>query len=109
MLQSPKHWLSHYHGSEEAKKFMRTYSYSDRIRYYWNEPCVKDAIARLLANLRTQEIPEVMLSRYLPIHYAAIRSGKVSSDPTLLVIHSIQQVIQHYSRACMSSRISERS
>lgn len=109
MLQSPRYWISHYHGSEQTQKLLRTYSYSDRIRYYWNETRVKDAIARLLVNLRTKEIPEVVLSRYLPIQYAAIRSGELSSDPEQLVIHSIQQVIQHYSRACMSTCMSERS
>lgn len=109
MLQSPKYWDSHYHGNERTKRFLRAYSYSDRIRYYWNEPSVKVAVATLLANLQSLEIPEAILSRYLPRQYAAIRSGELSADPKNLIIHSIQQVIQHYSRACMSNRISERS
>lgn len=100
MLRSPKYWQSHYHGSERTKQQLRMYSYSDRIRYYWNEQPVRDAVARLLDNLRKIEIPEVMLSRYLPEQYAAIRSGELSPDPHSLIQHRIRQVIQRYARAC---------
>jgi D-tagatose-1,6-bisphosphate aldolase subunit GatZ/KbaZ len=100
MLHSPKNWQSHYHGSEHTKQLLRMYSYSDRMRYYWHEPPVSDAVARLMTNLQAIEIPEVMLSRYLPEQYEAIRSGTLSPDPQSLIQHKIRQVIRRYAHAC---------
>src|SRR5690606_35340146 len=38
MVEDPTHWRGHYTGYEAAMKYARTYSYSDRIRYYWPNP-----------------------------------------------------------------------
>lgn len=104
MVRSPKHWQSHYHGSEHTKQLLRRYSYSDRIRYYWNEQPVRDAVAKLLANLQAIKIPEVMLSRYMPEEYEVIRSGDLSSDPQSLIQHRIRQVIQRYAEPARAAR-----
>lgn len=65
MLASPDHWKGHYHGSQEQQRLLRTFSYSDRIRYYWTEPAVQRAAERLIANLSARQIPETLLSAYL--------------------------------------------
>jgi D-tagatose-1,6-bisphosphate aldolase subunit GatZ/KbaZ len=38
MVAQPKHWQSYYQGDEAALRLLRSYSFSDRCRYYWGEP-----------------------------------------------------------------------
>ena len=47
------------------------YSYSDRCRYYWNEPSVQKEVAQLFGNLATRPIPPTLLSQFLPFEYEA--------------------------------------
>jgi D-tagatose-1,6-bisphosphate aldolase subunit GatZ/KbaZ len=35
MLSKPGYWEKYYHGDAEQRRVLRTYSYSDRVRYYW--------------------------------------------------------------------------
>ena len=57
MLASPTHWKDYYHGSEASQRLARAFSYSDRARYYWAHPDLKDAGDRLLANLERAAAP----------------------------------------------------
>ncbi len=66
MLRKPGNWDKYYHGDEAQRRLLRTYSYSDRVRYYWADPEVDAAAQRLLRNLAGTTIPENLLSRYLP-------------------------------------------
>ena len=100
MLQDPRHWEHHYTGDEHAMHLMRRYSYSDRVRYYWNAPPAKEAVEKLLLNLRQVTIPETMLSAYLPEEYLAVRAGTLHSDANSLVIHRIRTVLRAYAEAC---------
>jgi D-tagatose-1,6-bisphosphate aldolase subunit GatZ/KbaZ len=79
---------------------MRRYSYSDRVRYYWNAPAAKEAVEKLLLNLRQVAIPETMLSAYLPEEYLAVRAGTLRPDASSLVIHRIRTVLRAYADAC---------
>jgi D-tagatose-1,6-bisphosphate aldolase subunit GatZ/KbaZ len=100
MVLSPSNWKSHYHGGPEKEYLLRKFSYSDRIRYYWNEPAVQEAIDRLLGNLRRIDIPETLLSAYMPVQYHALREGFVSKDPLELILHATQQSLRPYAYAC---------
>ena len=104
MLCDPRHWEHHYHGSEREQKLLRRYSYSDRVRYYWTAPAVKDAVNRLMENLRGVEIPETMLSAYLPDAYRAVREGALKTDAKTIVIHRIRTAIAPYAQACSPTR-----
>ena len=104
MLDDPRHWLHHYHGDEAEKKLLRRYSYSDRVRYYWTNAQVKDAVERLMDNLRGVEIPETMLSAYLPDAYREVRAGKLQAEAKAIVIHRIRAAIAPYAEACAGSR-----
>ncbi|HHU17411.1 MAG TPA: class II D-tagatose-bisphosphate aldolase, non-catalytic subunit [Clostridiales bacterium] len=44
MMDNPIYWKSYYTGSEEALRFKRAFSQSDRCRYYLNDPRVEDSI-----------------------------------------------------------------
>ncbi len=104
MLDDPRHWEHHYHGSERQQRLLRRYSYSDRVRYYWTIPHVRDAVERLMENLRGVEIPETMLSACLPDEYKAVRSGALQPQARVIVTHRIRNAIAPYAEACAIKR-----
>ncbi len=100
MLAAPEQWERYYPGSTHERALARRYSYSDRMRYYWADPEVDDAVAILLKNLCAQQIPEPMLSAYLPEQYDRVRAGLITADPRDLVIDRIAGVLRSYATAC---------
>jgi len=100
MLNKRGNWEHHYTGDEQAVHLLRRYSYSDRARYYWHEPQVKEAIETLLSNLRQKSIPETMLSTFLPGEYRAVRDRKLRPDAHSIIIHRIREVLRPYAAAC---------
>ena len=100
MLRDPSHWRSYYHGDEDEVRRERIYGYSDRCRYYWNQPAVQEEIARLLDNVGAKPIPLTLISQYLPLEYGAIRGGKLSAAPEQMIQYHIRQVLRVYADAC---------
>jgi D-tagatose-1,6-bisphosphate aldolase subunit GatZ/KbaZ len=103
MLANPVHWQKHYRGSEVELKFARQFSFSDRIRYYWDVPKVKEAFNRLIANFGDQPIPVSLLSQYMPAQYSGIRSGRLRNHVNDLLMDPIHAVLENYSAACSLS------
>ncbi|GAA3750892.1 D-tagatose-bisphosphate aldolase, class II, non-catalytic subunit [Terriglobus aquaticus] len=104
MLAHPDNWLPYYHGSPEEQKFLRHYSYSDRVRYYWNDSEVRTAVERLVQNLQARTIADTMLSRYLPQQYKQVRNGSIANDPASLIVDKIRDVLREYAAACEGVR-----
>ncbi len=100
MLQKPANWDPYYSGSLANQKLLRLYSYSDRIRYYWQVPEVITAVNTLISNLSTVHIPLSMCSRYLPAQYARLRRGEIDGSPESLIVDSIRDVLRVYAAAC---------
>jgi D-tagatose-1,6-bisphosphate aldolase subunit GatZ/KbaZ len=100
MRADTRHWRKYYHESGPALELQLQYSLSDRIRYYWPDPTVVAALARLRAAFEDEAPPLALLSQYLPAAHAAVRAGTISPRMTDLVIHHIRQVLSPYSRAC---------
>jgi D-tagatose-1,6-bisphosphate aldolase subunit GatZ/KbaZ len=100
MLSNPVHWRSYYRGEEEETRRELIYSYSDRCRYYWNEPSVQKEIAQLFENLAVQPIPPTLVSQFLPLEYEAIREGRLEATWEMIVRDHIQRVLRIYSGAC---------
>jgi D-tagatose-bisphosphate aldolase class II non-catalytic subunit len=94
MLEDPRYWRPYYHGDDVAERLQRHYSYSDRIRYYWNEPRVAEAVARLLVLLKSQSISETLIRQFLP---QAQLSG--SFEPQDILISAVDDVLFRYDRA----------
>src|SRR5690606_3308931 len=61
MLASPAHWQGFYAKAD----WQLLYSYSDRIRYYWPEPELQQAVQQLFANLAAP-IPLPLLRQFMP-------------------------------------------
>jgi D-tagatose-1,6-bisphosphate aldolase subunit GatZ/KbaZ len=100
MLKDRRNWEHYYAGDERRQRLQRRYSYSDRVRYYWNHPEAKQAVEKLILNLRQTKIPETMLSAFLPDQYRAVRAGTLEPDAEALVKHRIRQVLGTYAAAC---------
>ncbi len=100
MLANPVHWQKHYGGSPQRQKFARAYSFSDRIRYYWNVPPVQAAFERLLRNLEHTPPPLSLLSQYLPQEYEQVREGKLPNQPRALVMARVMRTLEMYRLSC---------
>jgi D-tagatose-1,6-bisphosphate aldolase subunit GatZ/KbaZ len=100
MLRDPTHWRSYYRGGEDEVRRDLTYGYSDRCRYYWNQPAVQEELARLFENLGERPIPLTLVSQYLPLEYEAIRSGELQAVPERMIHYHIRRVLRTYADAC---------
>ncbi len=103
MLRNPIYWRSYYRGDELQTALARKYSRSDRIRYYWSDPEVMDAVERLLANLKNNPPPLTLLSQCLPVQYERVRAALLENQPDALIRDYIMDVLDGYASACRSS------
>lgn len=102
MLKAPENWNKHYHGDENRLRLSRKYSFSDRSRYYLPIKEVDDAINKMFINLKSEEIPLVLISQYMPVQYTKIRKGILGNDPESLVKDRIINCIDEYLYATSS-------
>ncbi|MET1089503.1 MAG: D-tagatose-bisphosphate aldolase, class II, non-catalytic subunit [Arthrobacter sp.] len=100
MLANPKYWDSYYHGNTEERRIARRFSYSDRMRYYWPDQDIDQAVDRLFENLDKSGIPLVLLSQFLPAQYARVRAGQLTAVPHELAIDKVRDALRPYSFAC---------
>ena len=82
LVSDPGHWRPYAADESAAQRDLAAFGYSDRVRYYWARPDVREALARLLANL------------------SARRAG--AAPPAGLIRDRIRGVIEPYARACGS-------
>jgi D-tagatose-1,6-bisphosphate aldolase subunit GatZ/KbaZ len=100
MQLQPGHWQKFYPGNMLEQQLLRQYSYSDRIRYYWQQPALQQAVSRLVGNLSQSQIPLPLLSQFMPQQYQAVLNGLLVAEPVALVEHHIRLVLQMYASAC---------
>ena len=100
MQLQPGYWQKFYPGNVLEQQLLRQYSYSDRIRYYWQQPALQQAVSRLIANLSQGQIPLPLLSQFMPQQYQAVLNGQLTAEPQTLVQHHIRLVLQMYAGAC---------
>lgn len=99
MLEEPKNWKKHYHGSEGEIAFARKYSYSDRCRYYIGDEKVQGAIDKLIENLSGIEIPMNIIHQYLPKQYDKIVNGELEKTPVAMIKDGVVQYMEDYEYA----------
>jgi D-tagatose-1,6-bisphosphate aldolase subunit GatZ/KbaZ len=100
MLANPAHWKKHYGGDEQAQRLARSFSFSDRIRYYWTTPEAQQAFEHLMHNLGERPLPLTLLSQYLPEQYEKIRAGSLENHPRALLLDRVAAVLDVYAFAC---------
>jgi D-tagatose-1,6-bisphosphate aldolase subunit GatZ/KbaZ len=102
MKRDPRYWRAYY-TDPERQEFDLQFSLSDRIRYYWTTPGVERACMQLFESLASRDIPLTLISQYLPVQYAAIRQGRLKSEPRALLLDGVAQVLRDYVNACHST------
>ena len=105
MLADPGSWDRYYTGSADEQRIARRFSYSDRLRYSLPAPAIAAAVDLLLANLTSSGIPEPLISQYLPVQYARVRRGRVSTEPRELLLDRVRDALRPYAAACRAATI----
>lgn len=100
MRAEPKYWQRYYHSDGAQLAIDLDYSLSDRIRYYWPDPAIEAARAKLFANLRAHPAPISLVSQYLPHALRALREGQCANDPHALAMAHVAAVLNDYHFAC---------
>ena len=100
MHENPVHWRNYYSGTATEQEILLFNSYSDRIRYYWHDPRIEAATARLVSNLTATPAPDILLSRYLPLQYRRVRDGEIAREPQALILDKIRDTLRPYAAAC---------
>jgi D-tagatose-1,6-bisphosphate aldolase subunit GatZ/KbaZ len=103
MLKRPEQWEGYYTGTPEEQALARRYSYSDRMRYYWPDAEIEAAVGTLMENLSSRELPDPLVSAFLPIQYARVRRGDLARSPRELVIDHVRDILRTYAAATGSS------
>ncbi len=104
MVERPDAWRKYYAGSPREQALKRAFSFSDRSRYYWPVPAVREAVARLEANLRAAPLPLSLLSQHMSRQYELAREGRVAADPRALAESRVREVLAVYAAACGHAR-----
>ncbi|WP_025732340.1 D-tagatose-bisphosphate aldolase, class II, non-catalytic subunit [Carnimonas nigrificans] len=99
MLEQPDNWRSYYQGDEERLAYLRAYSYSDRIRYYWNNAAIQQSVECLINNLSGVKIPVPLLTQYLGKEFS--RMGE-ATDPVHYLLDKVYQVLESYQFGCQA-------
>lgn len=99
MRSEPRYWRNYYHDSQRETLDLQ-FSLSDRIRYYWPHPRVKQACESLLARLRNVSLPPTLLSQFMPHQYEAVRAGRLEANVDELLNEGIALALRPYMRAC---------
>ncbi|WP_064684745.1 class II D-tagatose-bisphosphate aldolase, non-catalytic subunit [Rhizobium bangladeshense] len=97
MLEQPSNWSRHYHGTNAENRWLRHYSLSDRIRYYWASTEAKDAVRRLCEALRWQSVPLPLFWQHMP---AAKDFADAPLDPEQVLIWRVTKCLSAYHAAC---------
>jgi D-tagatose 6-phosphate 4-epimerase len=97
MLDKPDFWQGHYRGSAQEQRVQRHYSYSDRIRYYWNLPQAEAAVQQLADALQGKTVPPTLFRQHLPAFESW--SGR-PLDPEALLVAAVQRSLDDYRAAC---------
>jgi D-tagatose-1,6-bisphosphate aldolase subunit GatZ/KbaZ len=100
MVQHPEHWKAYYHGEEHPVRVARAYSLSDRIRYYWPNAKISNALNVLIRNLEENPAPLPLVAQYLPRQAEAIRARTITNSPNAMIHHKVRESLSRYSEAC---------
>ena len=99
MRAEPEHWRGYYQDPARLNVDL-AYSLSDRIRYYWAHPAVREACRTMLARLDATPPPLTLLSQYLPRQYEAVRDGRITTGTDSLLRDGTVQALRPYLHAC---------
>lgn len=100
MLNEPDYWKKYYHPTWSQAMVDIHFSLSDRIRYYWPHPRIRQAVEKLLANLDTVRLPLGLISQFMPLQLERASLNEIATTPRSLIIDKIQDVLRAYRYGC---------
>ena len=106
MLEKADNWQKYYSGSDSEQRLLRHYSLSDRIRYYWPEPALAQAVNALRSAFDNADIPLGLIHQYLPGAVDACRERGENLNSANLIRHHIQAALAPYYAACQTEETS---
>ena len=59
------------------------FSLSDRIRYYWPHPRIRQSVEKLSANLTETKLPLGLISQYMPVQFERLSLNELSEKVDL--------------------------
>ena len=95
MTDDPGYWKDYYSGPEDELRILRTYSYSDRIRYYWSDPEIAKSLEHLLENLDQTALPETIVSQA----FTGLEFGEMPTTAPELISRHVQRCVSRYFKA----------
>ncbi|MEP1695509.1 MAG: class II D-tagatose-bisphosphate aldolase, non-catalytic subunit [Paracoccaceae bacterium] len=95
MNANPGNWQSYYNGTEQELNILKTYSYSDRIRYYWTDEKIAAALDGLIVSLKAKPIPQPLMSQA----FMGLEFGEIPTCPDTLIEGHIQRCVRRYFEA----------
>ena len=87
--------------SEDERHWLRHYSLSDRIRYYWTSEHAQSAVARLYGALAGKSVPRPLFWQHMP---AAEQFSDAPLDPEALLVWRVTKSLAEYHAACCGAR-----
>jgi D-tagatose-1,6-bisphosphate aldolase subunit GatZ/KbaZ len=99
MLEHPEPWRGYYHGSPAQLAQKQMTSLSDRIRYYWPDPRIQQALKQLLANLSNVDISSVIIKVNEGQAITKYLSSGNPITPGQVILDNIRSVLDGYDRA----------
>ena len=103
MRAEPKYWEKYYTDENHLALDLQ-YSLSDRVRYYWAHPRIRESCETLLRNLEglspSGTLPLALLSQYLPRQHDEIRAGRLTNSAGSILRSGVTHVVRQYAQAC---------
>lgn len=99
MRRRPEAWQSHYKGDAETLAYLRHFSLSDRLRYYWQDAEVAESARRLITNLERRPLPLPLVSQYFPGAVRSIDEGRLAARPRDLILAHVETCLKPYAAA----------
>ena len=100
MLNEPDYWKKYYRPTWSQAMVDIHFSLSDRIRYYWPHPRIRQSVEKLLANLDAISLPLGLISQFMPVQFERLSMNEIAATPQNLIIDKIQDVLRAYRFGC---------
>jgi Predicted tagatose 6-phosphate kinase len=100
MLNEPDYWKKYYRPTWSQAMVDIHFSLSDRIRYYWPHPRIRQSVEKLIANLSATSLPLGLISQFMPVQFERLSMNEIAATPQNLIIDKIQDVLRAYRFGC---------
>ncbi len=98
MGENDKYWRAYVEPGEQQRT-LKLFGLSDRIRYYWPDPRLAHAVARLKSNIDSVSVPPGLLAQYVGVNINQDRGLPLS---TRIIEAKVGAVAAKYLAACGS-------